>query len=446
MRKYSTFLLFILSGLLVFSPQASLAQEVTPVQNVILIIGDGLGFEQLRAASLVEYGSEDSLFLQTASGVVASEISTDTFDNKTTDSAAGGTAISTGWKTELGMVGMLPNGTSVQNILEYSESLGKHSGIVTTDLIYHATGASFGAHIDDRNQYDQIWPEMLTKDIEVMLGGGGLIDDSIEGYEVITTRAELLELNTTEKVIGRFDSSKLDYVQDINFTTDVKLTDMISPALSRLSTSDDGFFLMVEQALIDKSGHARDLVNNVLETIELDYAVKIILDWMVDNPDTLLIVTSDHETGGLTYESEGNLTAPLPDDQLTLEENRDRRIERINGLDMRHLTTSHTGVNVPLYVVGKNANLLVNSECEYQNVHVYDIMKAAIDGVTIDSCPAPFDFGSVYFPPAETTSSVIQDTSSSSSSESEEGPLLIGSILLGLSSVAYKKKQNVSRY
>lgn len=283
--------------------------------NVILCIGDGTGLEQIKAGACFK-GSALCFAAWTNSGLVT----TRSASSAITDSAAAGTALATGHKVNNGVISTaLPgDGRELTTFLERARSQGKRTGLVTTTRVTDATPAAFGAHEPSRANYAQIAADYLTRSRPNVLLGGGQTGMSVTGavaagYTVVTNRAALLALDTTREsfVSGQFGSGDMPYEQD-GLGALPHLSDMTGVALNLLSHGTNGFFLLVEGGLIDHACHGNDIGRCVREVVEFDRAVQAVLNWCSNRTDTLVVVTADHETGGLSVLSgngEGNLPA-----------------------------------------------------------------------------------------------------------------------------------------
>jgi alkaline phosphatase len=305
-----------------------------------------MGFEQVKAAGIYKNGAPGTLIME--SFPYHGQVTTDSADSAVTDSAAAATAIATGFKVDNGVVSMaIPgDGSELETLLEYFKTPGKSTGLVTTTYITHATPACFGAHEPSRSNYPAIADDYLNQTRpNVILGGGanGMSPSSAQaaGYIVVTDTAEMLALNTetVDMVSGQFGSSALPYELD-GLGSLPHLSEMTEIALEILDNDPDGFFLMVEGGLIDWACHANDLPRTISETIEFDNTVQEVLDWAQGRTDTLIIVTADHETGGLSVVAN-------------------------NGADeyptVTWSTGGHTGANVPVYAGGPNAELILGA-------------------------------------------------------------------------------------
>ena len=277
-------------------------------KNVILFIGDGMGVSQLTAAKYVNGELEMERL------PVGGLITTHCTDKLVTDSAAGGTALATGQKTSYHTVSQTPGGEPLKTALEIAEEKGKATGLVCSSAITHATPASFSAHAASRYMEPEIAEQIAAKEIEVLFGGGlgFFLPQSAPGSlrkddknvlatlesrtAVITTAAEFNALETPERVAGLFATNGPSRVSSER----IPLEAMTRKAIDILSQDKQGFFLMVEGSQIDWAGHANDADYIVAEMRDFDAAVGAGLDFAEQDGDTLVVVTSDHETGGFS--------------------------------------------------------------------------------------------------------------------------------------------------
>ena len=273
-------------------------------KHVILFIGDGMGFEQVEAAGMVATGRPGTLSFE--SFPFRGSVHTGNADGEVTDSAAAATAMSTGIKVGDGVISMaLPgNGAPLETALERFKASGKSTGLVTTTIITHATPAAFGAHEPSRHNYSGIAEDYLNDSRpNVLLGGAEpLTADAAAaaGYTVVMDRDGLQALDPEVEVLvsGQFGRGDMPYEAD-GLGGLPPLSEMTLAALRILENDPDGFFLMVEGGRIDHACHANDIERVIGEMIEFSRAVAIAAEWSDNHPDTLLIVTADHETGGM---------------------------------------------------------------------------------------------------------------------------------------------------
>jgi alkaline phosphatase len=309
-------------------------------KNIIVLIGDGMGFEQVKAAGMYANGTAGTLCFE--SFPYTGEVTTYCANNPITDSAAAGTAIATGVKVDKKVISIRTpgDGSELQTMLEYFKARNKMVGLVSTTYITHATPAAFGSHELSRNNYANIAVDLLNQtQPDVLLGGAKYVTASAAiaaGYIVVTDSNSLLavDTNAVTKISGQFGADHMPYESD-GLGTLPHLSEMTAVAIDILDEDPDGFFLMVEGGRIDHAGHKSNLVRNVHETIEFANSVQKAIDWAQGRDDTLIVVTADHETGGLQVVA-NNGKGVLPTVNWTSGGN-------------------HTGVNVPVYAMGVNA-------------------------------------------------------------------------------------------
>ncbi|OLS21463.1 MAG: Alkaline phosphatase 3 precursor [Candidatus Heimdallarchaeota archaeon LC_2] len=424
----SNFFIIGLIFIITTSPITNQAVGGEKVNNIILLIGDGMGFEQLRLASYVEYGIENGLFMQSAE-FISSSISTASSNDEVTDSAASATAFASGIKTKNKYLGMDPEGNSVQTILEYAETLGKDSGLITNMPFYHATPAAFASHTNSRTNYADIREGIFAANIEIIMGGGsGFLPSDTAlvdlGYTKALTKTELLSVTST-KIAGIFSSTEFSYEADIDLENEVRLIDMVSVTLDLMSQSTNGYFTMIEAGLIDFTGHDRDVPKNALETIHFDESIKLVHEWVETNSNTLVIIVADHETGHLRIDDVDDLDSQLPSDASTEEAKRQIRLTRANQINATMPTSSHSGVNVPFIAFGAGVDKYIDTSCEYNNAHIFGIMKNALDGTPPTSCPEEIP-GYPNYP------TVDHSSESSTSSSSNDSPFPIYPFMIAL--------------
>lgn len=304
-------LMAVLVAALVLSQGTALAD---PAKYVFLFIGDGMGIVQRYAAQA--YAGE--ILLMNALPVQAIT-ATNAADRYITDSAAAGTALASGFKTHVGMLGMTADETPVASIAARARDAGKKVGIVTSVSIDHATPAAFYAHVSNRKMAYDIALDLAASGFDYF-GGGGLMDpgnarkksgryqgDALDvikssGYAVITERDPFLALHGGGRVYARNprlpDGQALPYAMDSQ-DIDISLEEFTSKGIDLLDGSA-GFFMMVEGGKIDWACHANDAAAAIHEILALDRAVKQAHGFYLRHPEeTLIVVTADHETGGM---------------------------------------------------------------------------------------------------------------------------------------------------
>ncbi len=274
------------------------------VKNVILIIGDGMGLSHLYGAMTVYEGT-----MNVEQVMNIGLIKTHSFDNYITDSAASGTAMASGKKTKNGMLGLTPDSLTVENLIEIAHRNDVVAGVVSTSAVTHATPASFVAHNINRNNYEEIAIDFLKTQPDVFIGGGkdyflnrkdgrDLIQElKSEGYDVVLSNEELLEVDGSTKLAGLLaDGHMPTYAEgrgDMLAYSAIK-------AIETLQKNPGGFFLMIEGSQIDWAAHNHDTKYILEETIDLDRTLGVVLDYAEKAGETLVLFTADHETGGMT--------------------------------------------------------------------------------------------------------------------------------------------------
>ncbi|MFW9846884.1 MAG: alkaline phosphatase, partial [Candidatus Thorarchaeota archaeon] len=324
--------------------------------SIILMIGDGMGQEQVKLGRWVEVGPNGNLTMDMLP--YSWSVTTHSADAAITDSAAAATAIATGYKTNNGMLGQTPDGTHLNSILDIAESLGKSTGLISTASYSHATPAGFYANVASRNSYGTITQQLVEEnDVDVVLSGGysGFTSDQLttmqsNGYTIARNRTDLASISSG-KILGLFDDGYYPDELSRDLALVPSLAEMTNKSLEILSQDADGFFLMVEGGQIDWSSHSNDKVGTALETIAFDKAVNISLQYVQEHSNSILIVTADHETGGLTVIS-NTLSPELPSESNAETDNRNLRVERASNVTTTWTTIGHTGTEVPLFMYG----------------------------------------------------------------------------------------------
>ncbi len=352
--------------------------------SVILLIGDGMGPAHMELGRLVEYGAGNSSGYDRFPHETT--VSTNNVDGGTTDSGAGGTAIATGTRTQNGLISMSSDGRNLTTILEIAKQKGYATGLITICQLAHATPAVFAAHQPNRDLYSAIAADMVGHHVDLMLGGGWdtdyfgphIANMQADGYEYATNKAELAALNSTP-ALGLFASGNLPKVQDYtDASPEPSLYEMVVKGIDLLNATGGPFFLMVEESAIDWAGHANDPVYAAHEMIMLDKIINHTIN-LAEAPGAKLqvLVTADHETGGLQILGTGGLTGPLPNASSTLAENIQRRTDRANQVQVSWSTGGHTSTEVILAGIGPYTSQIGHARF---NIDVFSLMRMAIEG------------------------------------------------------------------
>lgn len=321
-------------------------------KNVILFIGDGMGqdiIDVARMNRIYNHPKDPPLHLETLLNSGNFALTRVNGLNAVADSASSATAIACGAQTLPEVIGLDRKGKKCRTILEWAKGLGKQTGLVTDTRLTHATPAAFASHVPHRSYENEIVPQLLEGNVDILLGGGARhwlpkdakFPDAMEqfgcmsedynmggsskrkddmnyvteavrkGFKIICDRNELAHFAASqkkaswspEKVLGLFANSGHPYINDIHLAGRGRLVptvaEMTRAALAFLEKSEKGFFLMVEGGQIDWALHDNDAGTALAELLEFDEAVGLGLQFAKQHTDTLILVTADHATGGL---------------------------------------------------------------------------------------------------------------------------------------------------
>ena len=314
MKRLTYFLFFVLLTGMVCAQQA---------KYVFYFIGDGMGVNQVNGTEMYlaeqkgRIGVEPLLFTQFPAVGVATTFSA---TNSVTDSSAAGTALATGVKTYNGAIGMDDQKNVIQSVAEKAKKAGKKVGVATSVSVDHATPAAFYAHQPNRSMYYEIALDLPKAGFDFYAGGGFLkptttadkkkapsifpimeeagytIAKGVDEYKAKAAQAERMVLIQKDGALP----SSLPYAIDRK-EGDLSLAEITESAISFLTKGKNkGFFLMVEGGKIDWACHANDPATTFTEVIDMDNAIKVAYEFYKKHPkETLIVVTADHETGGL---------------------------------------------------------------------------------------------------------------------------------------------------
>ncbi|MDR2981594.1 MAG: alkaline phosphatase [Puniceicoccales bacterium] len=299
-------------------------------KNLIFMVADGMNTGSLAAArhyqQLVLEKDNAWLSLFNTQPVVRSLVETSSATGIVTDSSAASSCWGCGQRILNGQVNMSVDGRPLEPICVTARKNGLATGLVTTATATHATPAGFAANSDKRNDEAGIARQYLERKIDIIMGGGvKFFDDTLQGdfrkggYSVIKSRQELMSQGDGfAPLLGLFSDSHLAYTIDRNNDADLQekvptLAEMASLALRRLSKAPNGFVLQIEGARVDHAAHSNDTAALILDLIAFDEAVAVARDFVEKNPDTLLVITTDHGTGGMNINGVGSNYAKSTD-------------------------------------------------------------------------------------------------------------------------------------
>ena len=334
--------------------QMTVGQDEQP--NIILIIADGMGLTQITSGM---YAQKNTTVLEEFEFVGLAK--THSLDRLVTDSAASGTAMASGVKTGNGVIGIDGKNSFKQSILEISKERGYKAALVVTSSIVHATPASFYANVNSRNSYETIALQLSEHDVDLFVGGGKKHFTNrkdkrnlIEEMSSYTFVKNLIEFEATEaEKIGFFTYD--DEPPSLLEGRKPALNKMVSLSLQKLENQGAPFFMLIEGSQIDWGGHDNDLKYILSEFKEFDKTLREVIDYAKEDGNTLVIVTADHETGGLSLVG-GNY-----------------KKGRVNG---KFNTGGHTATMVPVFSFGPASEKFTGI---YENTTIFDKMLQVLN-------------------------------------------------------------------
>ena len=331
------------------------------IKNIILIIGDGMGPEQIEAGELIK--GENFVFHDWQHTTAnTNSLDSDGRPTKVTDSAAGGTALSTGTLTTNSYVGKDSDKNDLQTIMDHAKTYGKATGVVSPDSINGATPASFSGHSVDRNDTQTILYTQLDSGIDLLCANATTDAANMlsfikkAGYDYCNNFSQVKKSLESEKVYWQFNMSGTS-------ATD-KLENVVPYCLDFLDDDPDGFVLMIEQGHIDKYCHSNEIEGAQLMANSLNNTVEAVLAWADGRTDTAIIITADHETGALKVDSEKKFPT--------------KYAYGGNSLYYMFNSEGHSDTPVPVYVYGFEADFtpywLDETQTVIKNISVFSIM------------------------------------------------------------------------
>ena len=377
---------FLLASLFLL---VSCCDKKQKAKYVFYFIGDGMGFSHISLAEAYgaaqdgEIGRKALCFTQFPVMGMASSYSS---SNMITCSSAAGTALSTGYKTKNGMLGVAPDSSNLESIAYKIHNAGYKVGIMTSVTIDHATPGAFYANSSARSDYYSIAAQLPLSGFE-FFGGGGFQGLKKEGdrkplYDIVAENGYAVAFGKEQFNAMKDTASKIIYFQDkeksgevlpyafVREEGDVSLADVVKGAIDVLN-NEKGFFIMAEGGQIDWAAHANDLTNTIHETLDFDQAIQVAYEFYLQHPDeTLIVVTADHETGGVTLGLTKGYTFDLTlvpqkstaANASATEKSVDSYMEQIpadslsKAAKIGWTTSSHTGGAVPVFAVGAGSS------------------------------------------------------------------------------------------
>ena len=338
----------------VYQPTFEYEKQVNQkVKNVILLIGDGNGLSQISSATLA---NNKQLTVTQLKNI--GFIKTQSTDDFTTDSAAGGTAFATGQKSYNRAIGVNTNGNSIPNITEVLHHLNYKTACITTDEIIGATPAAFYAHQKDRGFEKQIAKDLLSSKLDFFAGGGSRFFTDLkidEVFTIVSNTNQLSDLDKKERAGIFFSKGGVLSIAEGRGNLLAKTT---KDALGFLSEKEQPFFMMIEAAQIDTFGHHNDTEGIVNEGIDFDRAITEAIKFADADGETLVIITADHETSGFSVSS-GNVET-----------------HQIEG---GFITHDHTATMVPIFAYGPQSDkfrgVYENNEVFHKIMEVINTLK-----------------------------------------------------------------------
>ncbi len=313
----------VVSSLFLVSSLSALAAG-TP-KYVFMFIGDGMGIAQRQIAELQLNNApgktaKDQKVRLTMNSLEVTGLNT-TYDSTSIvpDSASTATSLASGYKTLSGVIGLREDKKTVTPLI--TESLKKQGyaiGIISTVKIVHATPAAYYAHIDSRNKYDEIAEQLINSKFDLFIGGGGNVhflpnkrkdgrdlyaEASTKGFKVIRSSKDFLAAKPGTRVLanlpGDVNDEALPYSVDRQ-ADDLSLEKIVNKSIELLSAKKTSFFMAIEEGKVDWACHANDTGSTIGNMLDFDRAIKVALNFKKKYPkQTLIIVTGDHECGGL---------------------------------------------------------------------------------------------------------------------------------------------------
>ena len=338
-------LLLLLITLFCFTVQSQNSKR----PNIIMMIGDGVGLSHISSGM---YSNNNYTSLERSKYVGL--IKTHSSNRLITDSAAAGTAMSSGIKTKNTVVGMDDNYKPVKNILEICKDFGYSTGIIVTSTIVHATPASYYSKVKSRYQYEDISSQLAKSGINFFVGGGERYFNDRSDNRNLFTEMEDYYFATSLETYKNSNSDKIGYLtsyddpREKHLGREPSLPSLVEATIKKLEDLDKPFFLLIEGSQIDWGSHDNDPEHMISEMIEFDNTIKTVFDFIDNDDNTLVVITADHETGG-TAITGGNLSK--------------------SKVKNEYVSGSHTATMVPVFSSGYKAH---NFKGIYDNTKIFN--------------------------------------------------------------------------
>lgn len=333
--------------------------------SVIFMVGDGMGIPQVSTA----YYFGDSVPNFSRFRHIGLHKTSDK-KYKITDSAAGATAFSTGQKTYKRAIGVSVDSLPQETILEHLQKANYQTGLISLTSITHATPASFYAHVTDRDLHEDIAAQLATANVDFLAGGGQQFFTDREDKKNLFNEMQSLGYNIDTTQLSKPDPSKKNafILEKEGLPSKLEgrgdfLAEATTVALQHFTEKKQPFFLMVEGSYIDWGGHAENADLMIAEVEDFDKTLAVVLDYVETHPNTLLVVTADHETGGVSI------------GKYYEEDNTGKKKEVPEKVQLYFNSDQHSGELIPVFAAGKGASYFQGI---YENNEIYHKIRKAI--------------------------------------------------------------------
>lgn len=324
------------------------------VKNVILMIGDGMSLMHVYTAWTANRGK---LWLENAQATGLSK--TWAVKKLVTDSGSGGTSLATGVKTVYHAVGVDPEGKPLTSLVDVAKELGKDAGMAVTCRLWDATPCDFCCHNIDRDKEEELVGDYPTSGVDFVFGGGAQKFTNRKDGRDIFKELQKKGYHVSRTLDDFFAYDKNSRIFAVPYDKDTPLPDERGDLLARASMkgislmnqNKNGFFMMIEGSQLDDYGHFNQLDLLMKETLDFDQTVGEVMKWAAKDGETLVVVTADHETGGLTL----------------VNGNKDE-----GRVECCFSSKDHTGAMVPVYAFGPEAEKFTGI---FENTDVFKKIK-----------------------------------------------------------------------